>query len=97
MRRVAEVMAIPAFRRLWTSAYLCCVGDWLSLLGLSSLLATLTGSSEFALSGVVATQLLPGLLLAPRTWPAAPCSCPSRSPALCRPSPLRARLPRDGC
>ena len=65
MRRVAEVMGIPAFRRLWTSAYLCCVGDWLSLLGLSSLLATLTGSSEFALSGVVATQLLPGLLLAP--------------------------------
>jgi dTMP kinase len=58
-------MGIPAFRRLWTSAYLCCVGDWLSLLGLSSLLATLTGSSEFALSGVVATQLLPGLLLAP--------------------------------
>ncbi|QUQ69696.1 MFS transporter [Kutzneria sp. CA-103260] len=65
MRRIAEVMGIPAFRRLWTSAYLCCVGDWLSLLGLSSLLATLTGSSEFALSGVVATQLLPGLLLAP--------------------------------
>jgi dTMP kinase len=65
VRRVAEVLAIPAFRRLWTSAYLCCVGDWLSLLGLSSLLANLTGSSEFALSGVVATQLLPGLLLAP--------------------------------
>ncbi len=65
MRRIAELMGIPAFRRLWTSAYLCCVGDWLSLLGLSSLLATLTGSSEFALSGVVATQLLPGLLLAP--------------------------------
>ena len=65
MRGIAEVMGIPAFRRLWTSAYLCCVGDWLSLLGLSSLLATLTGSSEFALSGVVATQLLPGLLLAP--------------------------------
>ena len=65
MRRIAEVMGIPAFRRLWTSAYLCCVGDWLSLLGLSSLLTTLTGSSEFALSGVVATQLLPGLLLAP--------------------------------
>ncbi|MFC0546701.1 MFS transporter [Kutzneria chonburiensis] len=65
MRHIAEVMGIPAFRRLWTSAYLCCVGDWLSLLGLSSLLATLTGSSEFALSGVVATQLLPGLLLAP--------------------------------
>jgi dTMP kinase len=65
MRRIAEVMGIPAFRRLWTSAYLCCVGDWLSLLGLSSLLAKLTGSSEFALSGVVATQLLPGLLLAP--------------------------------
>ncbi|AHH93713.1 hypothetical protein GCM10010174_23780 [Kutzneria viridogrisea] len=63
-----EVLAIPAFRRLWTSAYLCCVGDWLSLLGLSSLLATLTPSAElrsFALSGVVATQLLPGLLLAP--------------------------------
>ncbi|GAA3431529.1 MFS transporter [Kutzneria kofuensis] len=65
MRRTAEVLGIPAFRRLWTSAYLCCVGDWLSLLGLSSLLVTLTGSSEFALSGVVATQLLPGLLLAP--------------------------------
>jgi MFS family permease len=65
VRRIAELMGIPAFRRLWTSAYLCCVGDWLSLLGLSSLLATLTGSSEFALSGVVATQLLPGLLLAP--------------------------------
>lgn len=66
--RAREVLAIPAFRRLWTSAYLCCVGDWLSLLGLSSLLTKLATGPEmrsFALSGVVTTQLLPGLLLAP--------------------------------
>jgi len=68
LRHAAEVLAIPAFRRLWVSAYLCCVGDWLSLLGLSSLLAALSAGTlwrDFALSGVVITQLLPGLLLAP--------------------------------
>ena len=68
MRRIHAVLAISGFRRLWTSAYLCCVGDWLALFALSSLVTKLTAglsAQAFAFSGVVATQLLPGLLLAP--------------------------------
>ncbi|MEU5693487.1 dTMP kinase [Actinosynnema sp. NPDC020468] len=62
------MLAIRPFRRLWGVTYLCSVGDWLSLLALTGLVTKLTQSYEwqsFALSLVVLTQLLPGILFAP--------------------------------
>lgn len=66
--RVRSVLAIPAFRRLWTVTALCAVGDWLSLLALSALATQLTtgyAAQSFALGGVVAIKLLPAMLLGP--------------------------------
>ncbi|MGQ0837188.1 bifunctional MFS transporter/dTMP kinase [Actinokineospora sp.] len=66
--RARSVLAIRPFRRLWGVTYLCSVGDWLSLLALTGLAATLTEdykAQSFAFAGVVLTQLLPGLLFAP--------------------------------
>jgi dTMP kinase len=62
------VLAIRAFRRLWGVTYLCSIGDWLSLLALTSLVTKMTVGDpvqSFAFAGVVLTQLLPGLLFAP--------------------------------
>ncbi|MDT7578305.1 MAG: dTMP kinase [Pseudonocardiales bacterium] len=62
------VLAIPAFRRLWLVTSLAGVCDWLSLLALSALATQLTSgyqAQSFALGGVVATKLLPPLLLGP--------------------------------
>jgi dTMP kinase len=66
--RARSVLAIRAFRRLWGVQFLCSVGDWLSLLALTGLAAKLTQgytAEGFAFTGVVLTQLLPGLLFAP--------------------------------
>jgi dTMP kinase len=66
--RARSVLAIRAFRRLWGVTYLCSVGDWLSLLALAGLVTKLTDDyrvRSFAFTGVVLTQLLPGLLFAP--------------------------------
>ncbi|GDY30751.1 dTMP kinase [Gandjariella thermophila] len=66
--RIRSVLAIRPFRRLWGVTYLCTIGDWLSLLALTGLVAKLTSSYQaqsFAFSGVVLTQLLPGMLFAP--------------------------------
>jgi dTMP kinase len=65
---VRAVLAIPAFRRLWLVTSLAGVCDWLSLLALSALATQLTSgyqAQSFALGGVVATKLLPPLLLGP--------------------------------
>ena len=62
------MLAIPSFRRLWLVTALASTGDWLSLLALSALATQLTTSYQaqsFALGGVVATRLLPALLLGP--------------------------------
>jgi dTMP kinase len=62
------VLAIPAFRRLWTVTAVTATGEWLSLLALTSLATQLTtgyAAQSFALGGVVATKLLPALLLGP--------------------------------
>ncbi|WP_246107535.1 MFS transporter [Saccharothrix saharensis] len=67
-RRAREVLAIGPFRRLWGVTFLCSVGDWLSLLALTGLVTKLAagyGWEGFALSAVVLTQLLPGVLFAP--------------------------------
>ncbi|WP_253768481.1 bifunctional MFS transporter/dTMP kinase [Goodfellowiella coeruleoviolacea] len=62
------MLSIRAFRRLWGVTYLCSMGDWLSMLALSGLVGKLTEGYQwqtFAFSGVVFTQLLPGVLFAP--------------------------------
>ena len=66
--RVRGVLAIPAFRRLWLVTAGSATGEWLSLLALSALatqLASGYAAQSFALGGVVATKLLPALLLGP--------------------------------
>jgi len=65
---VRAVLAIPAFRRLWLVTSVAGVCDWMSLLALSALATQLTSGHQaqsFALGGVVATKLLPPLLLGP--------------------------------
>lgn len=62
------MLAIRPFRRLWAVTALCAIGDWLSLLALSALATQLTEgyqAQSFALGGVVATKLLPAMLLGP--------------------------------
>jgi dTMP kinase len=62
------VLSIPAFRRLWLVTAVSSTGDWLSLLALSALATQLTSgyaAQSFALGGVVATKLLPALVLGP--------------------------------
>src|ERR1700754_2760669 len=66
--RVRSVLAIPAFRRLWLVTSCSAVCDWMSLLALSALATQLTSgytAQSFALGGVVATKLLPPLVLGP--------------------------------
>ena len=66
--RVRGVLAIPAFRRLWLVTSVAGICDWMSLLALSALATQLTSglqAQSFALGGVVATKLLPPLLLGP--------------------------------
>ncbi|SEQ31107.1 dTMP kinase [Lentzea xinjiangensis] len=68
VHRLRSVLAIRPFRRLWLVTYLCSVGDWLSLLALTGLVSEMMNSyrwQSFALSLVVLTQLLPGILFAP--------------------------------
>jgi dTMP kinase len=68
MHRMRGVLAIPAFRRLWGVTAITAVAEWQSLLALSALATHLTSgyqAQSFALGGVVATKLLPALLLGP--------------------------------
>ena len=67
---MTSVLAIPAFRRLWSVTALTSTGEWMSLLALTSLATHLTAASgytaqSFALGGVVATKLVPSLLFGP--------------------------------
>ncbi|MBN9736855.1 MULTISPECIES: MFS transporter [unclassified Pseudonocardia] len=67
---MSSVLAIPAFRRLWSVTILTSTGEWMSLLALTSLATHLTAQAgytaqSFALGGVVATKLVPSLLFGP--------------------------------
>ncbi len=67
-QRVRGVLAIPAFRRLWGVTAITAIAEWQSLLALSALATHLTSgyrAQSFALGGVVATKLLPAMLLGP--------------------------------
>ena len=64
------MLSIRPFRRLWIATSLSSLGDWLSLLALTTLAASLTGSQGpaaqgAAVGGVWLTSLLPALLLGP--------------------------------
>ena len=64
------MLAIPAFRRLWTVTAITSTGEWLSVLALTSLATHLAAGSgytaqSFALGGTVAVKLLPSLLFGP--------------------------------
>jgi dTMP kinase len=61
------VMSITPFRRLWIALSLSSLGDWLSLVALSTLAVKLGGVSNgaYAVSGVWLTSLLPALLFGP--------------------------------
>ncbi|MGH3707056.1 MAG: MFS transporter [Pseudonocardiaceae bacterium] len=66
--RVRGVLAIPAFRRLWGVTAITAIAEWQSLLALSALATQLTSgyqAQSFALGGVVATKLLPAMVLGP--------------------------------
>ncbi|HEY2505179.1 MAG TPA: dTMP kinase [Streptosporangiaceae bacterium] len=65
--RRAGVLSVTPFRRLWIALSLSSLGDWLSLVALSTLANTLGGKSNgaFAVSGVWLTSLLPALLFGP--------------------------------
>jgi dTMP kinase len=61
------VLSITSFRRLWIALSLSSLGDWLSLVALSTLAAKIGGASNgaYAVSGVWLTSLLPALILGP--------------------------------
>ena len=63
------VLSIRPFRRLWIATSLSSLGDWLSLVALSTLALTLAGkglaAQGAAVSGVWLSSLLPALILGP--------------------------------
>lgn len=61
------MLSITPFRRLWIALSLSSLGDWLSLVALSTLAVKLGGTSNgaYAVSGVWLTSLLPALLFGP--------------------------------
>ena len=61
------MLSITPFRRLWVALSLSSLGDWLSLLALSTLAVKLGGPSggAYAVSGVWLTSLLPALIFGP--------------------------------
>jgi dTMP kinase len=65
----ASVLSIRPFRRLWIATSLSSLGDWLSLVALSTLALDLAGkgaaAQSAAVGGVWLTSLLPALLLGP--------------------------------
>jgi dTMP kinase len=70
-QRHDSVLSIRPFRRLWIATSLSSLGDWLSLLALSALAYSLTGTNvqetagAIAVGGVWVTSLLPYLLFGP--------------------------------
>src|SRR5258708_27587449 len=70
-RRDASVLSIKPFRRLWIATSLSSLGDWLSLLALSTLAYSLTRRHLHATAGTIAvggvwiSSLLPYLLFGP--------------------------------
>src|SRR4051794_20759222 len=67
-REVRNVLAIPAFRRLWIALTLSSLGDWLGLVATTKLAQQLeTGYSAglYAIASVLAVRLIPALVIGP--------------------------------
>jgi len=69
-REPRNVLAIKPFRRLWVSLSLSSLGDWLSILALTSMASLLTEDQGFtvqnyAVGSVLIIKLLPSVLLGP--------------------------------
>ena len=64
-----NVLAIPAFRKLWQAMAFSSFGDWLGLLACTALAQQLAGGdyakANFAIAGVFIVRLLPAALLGP--------------------------------
>jgi dTMP kinase len=64
-----NVLAIPAFRKLWQAMAFSSFGDWLGLLASTALAQQLAGGdyakANFAIAGVFIVRLLPAALLGP--------------------------------
>ncbi|MGI8869659.1 MAG: dTMP kinase [Mycobacteriales bacterium] len=68
LERIRGVLRIRDFRLLWISLAASSLGDWLGLLAKTAMATALAHSyqaANFALGGVLVTQLLPAVLLAP--------------------------------
>lgn len=69
MTRTGVVSPFPSgLRRLWTALTLSTLGDWLSILALTALAASLSGDSgyrsqAYAVGGVLVLKLMPAVLL----------------------------------
>ena len=65
--RDSGVLSITSFRRLWIALSLSSLGDWLSLVALSTLAVKIGGRTNgvYAVSGVWLSSLLPAVLLGP--------------------------------
>ncbi|NUR83599.1 MAG: dTMP kinase, partial [Nonomuraea sp.] len=68
-RRPTNVLANAPFRRLWTAMSVCSLGDWLNLLALTALAASLAQGTfrdqSLAVGGVFVAKMLPAVLLGP--------------------------------
>ena len=67
-REVRNVLAIPAFRRLWIALTLSSLGDWLGLVATTKLAQQLeTGykAGLYAIASVLAVRLIPALIIGP--------------------------------
>ena len=69
-REPRNVLAIKPFRRLWVSLSLSSLGDWLSILALTSMASMLTENQGFtvqnyAVGSVLILKLLPAVVLGP--------------------------------
>ena len=67
-REVRNVLAIPAFRRLWIALSLSSLGDWLGFVATTKLAGQLeTGyqAGLYAIASVLAVRLLPALVIGP--------------------------------
>ncbi|MGH3321944.1 MAG: MFS transporter, partial [Streptosporangiaceae bacterium] len=69
-RALREVLGVSAFRRLWCALTLSSLGDWLSVLALTSLASTITAGrgfavQNFAVGGVLILKIMPALVLGP--------------------------------
>ncbi len=63
------MLAVPEFRRLWIALSLSSFGDWLGLLALTSLAATIAGGdytkANLAIAGVYILRLAPAVIFGP--------------------------------